>query len=112
MALALQRLPVHLLFLGDLNDHLAAQLVPALVHILAVLPAQADAGNGVDEDQGLPVHEIFAAQVVKFFQRLAEGQPLDLIQRALLPGQLQDGGRRTQGGQVRPHQCYVGVHPA
>ena len=112
MALDLQCLPVHLLFLGDLNDHLAAQLVPALVHILAVLPAQADAGNGVDEDQGLPVHEIFAAQVVKAFQRLAEGQPLDLIQRALLPGQLHDGGRRTQGGQVRPHQCFVGVHPA
>ena len=43
------------------------------------IPAQADAGNGVDEDQGLPVHEIFAAQVVKAFQRLAEGQPLDLV---------------------------------
>ena len=91
MALGLQRFVVNLLFLGDLNDHLTAQLMPAAIHILAVLSGQADACNGVDEQHRVPAHKALAAQVVEGLQRFEEGQPLDLIQCALLPRQLHDG---------------------
>ena len=108
MALGLQCFVVDLLFLGDLNDHLAAQLMPAAFHILAVLSGQADACNGVDEQHRVPAHKALAAQVVEVLQRFEEGQPLDLAQCALLPRQLHDGSGRAQRFHIGAHQGFVG----
>ena len=112
MALGLQCFVVDLLFLGDLNDHLAAQLMPAAFHILAVLSGQADACNGVDEQHRVPAHKALAAQVVEVLQRFEEGQPLDLAQCALLPRQLHDGSGRAQRFHIGAHQGFVGHHLA
>ena len=65
MALDLQCFVVNLLFLGDLNDHLTAQFMPAAIHILAVLSGQADACNGVDEQHRVPAHKALIALPVR-----------------------------------------------
>ena len=49
-------------------------------------------------------------QLHEVLRGLEHGEPFDLIQCTLLPGQLHDGGRRTQSRQIRTHQGLVGVH--
>ena len=77
-----------------------------------ILIVQADAGDAVDEDEGIRLH------LARCFQRLIalagaeQGQLLDVIQPPHLAGQLHHPLGRAQSGQPGPHQGLISRHMA
>ena len=77
-----------------------------------VLIAQADAGYAVDEDESVSVQFTGSFQLLVALTGPEESQLLNIIHPAHLAGQLHYRERRTQGGQLGPHQGLIGHHMA
>ena len=111
-ALALQRLAVDLLFLGDLDDQIIQQLGKLRLKFRNILIRQAAAGNRVEKQLGVPMQPPPVLHHHKRGCRLEGGQPLNLVQLVHLARQLHHGQRRTQKRHFHTQQRLIRLYPA
>ena len=111
-ALALQRLAVDLLFLGDLDNQIIQQLGKLRLEFRNILIRQTAVGNRVEKQLGVTMQSPPVLHHHKRGCRLEGGQPLNLVQLVHLARQLHHGQRRTQKRHFHTQQRLIRLYPA